>query len=566
MKCGVAISLSVVLLCGAGASAGGASGLGYSADKRAFSVWWQDGGHAVTQSFSLHVPGGKALPPWVSLPSDRFLPCVDAYGQFKHMEWPGKTHADKDLADAREEEDLDLKAHEGPGGWDRFGGWAGGPKRSASGRFRVEKVNGKWWMVDPDGCLFWSHGVGRVSLSCAETPLDGRKAFFEWLPPMDSPFALFYTTHNEMLRPYHRAWGVAETYDFLAANIYRKYGKAGYAEYASRVHRRLRSWGMNTLANSTDAAIMKLDRTPFTDRFELRSPALAGYPLTLAKGWQFKDPFHPDFSGEFRRQLAARKNDLENPWCFGFLVDNVIKWGAPESLAVWTLQSPASQPAKIELVARLLAKYGELRNLNEAWGARYAGWEELLQSVATPPAGAAEDCREFTRVMIDRYFRNVRDAFKAVAPDSLYLGCRFQEKGSEFALRIAAAYCDVLSFNAYQDSLDAFALPDGVDRPVLIAEFHFGALDRGQLNEGLRGVADQEARGKAYERYVSSALRHPAVIGAHWHQYGDQPVVGRYDGENFQDGMVDVCDLPYHETVAAARAVGYRLYDLRRDK
>lgn len=208
----------------------------------------------------------------------------------------------------------------------------------------------------------------------------------------------------------------------------------------------------------------------------------------------------------------------------------------------------------------------EIGALNRAWGSRYAGWDDLLKSEAPPSANAGEDCREFTRVMIDRYFASVRDEFKAAAPDSLYLGCRFLEKGSEFALRVAAKYCDVLSFNAYQDSLDSFALPSGVDRPVLIAEFHFGALDRGQLNEGLWAVPDQKARGAAYEAYVSSALRHAAIVGAHWHQYGDQPVVGRYDGENFQDGLVDVCDLPYRETVAGVRAVGYRLYELRSNR
>jgi len=530
------------------------------------SVCWQDASHTATQSFSAHVPDGASPPAWAGLPVNKFLPCVDAYGQFKHGEWLGKTHSDKDLAEAREHEAGELKQHAGPQGWDRFGGWAVGPQRNATGRFRVEKIGTKWWMIDPDGRLFWSHGVGRVSVSCAETPLDGRKVFFEWLPQQDSPFALFYTTHNAMLRPYHRARGIQETYDFLASNIYRKYGERGSADYADCVHRRLKSWGMNTLANSSDTAITALNRTPYTDRFELHSPALAGYPLALAKGWQFKDPFHPDFRKDFRRQLLERKKDLNNPWCFGFLVDNVIKWGNPDSLAVWTLQSHPTQPAKIELVSRLKAKYGNIQKLNDAWHAHFAAWEDLLRSETPPPSDAGEDCRDFTLVMIDRYFRSVRDEFKEIAPDSLYLGCRFLEKGSEFALRIAAKYCDVLSFNAYQDSLDSFALPEGVDRPVLIAEFHFGALDRGQLNEGLRGVPNQEARGKAYEKYVLSALRHPGIIGAHWHQYGDQPVVGRYDGENFQDGLVDVCDLPYHETVAGIRAVGYQLYEFRNSR
>ena len=45
---------------------------------------------------------------------------------------------------------------------DPYGGWAGGPQLAASGFFRSEKVDGKWWSVDPKGHLFWSPGVCRV--------------------------------------------------------------------------------------------------------------------------------------------------------------------------------------------------------------------------------------------------------------------------------------------------------------------------------------------------------------------------------------------------------------------
>jgi hypothetical protein len=62
---------------------------------------------------------------------------------------------------------------------------------------------------------------------------------------------------------------------------------------------------------------------------------------------------------------------------------------------------------------------------------------------------------------------------------------------------------------------------------------------------------------------LKSTLRHPNFVGAHWHQFGDQPTTGRFDGENFQNGFVDVCDTPYAETIAGIRQVGYRLYEIR---
>ena len=40
-------------------------------------------------------------------------------------------------------------------------------------------------------------------------------------------------------------------------------------------------------------------------------------------------------------------------------------------------------------------------------------------------------------------------------------------------------------------------------------------------------------------------------------------MTGRGDGENYQIGIVDICDKPYEETVRACREVGYRMYQIR---
>ena len=117
--------------------------------------------------------------------------------------------------------------------------------------------------------------------------------------------------------------------------------------------------------------------------------------------------------------------------------------------------------------------------------------------------------------------------------------------------------------NAWAESLADLRLPDGIDKPVLIGEWHFGALDRGKFHASLRPVASQQARGEAYEECVASALENPWVVGTHGHQFGDQATTGRDDGENFQNGFVDVCDTPYTETVAACSRIGYRLYEAR---
>lgn len=41
-------------------------------------------------------------------------------------------------------------------------------------------------------------------------------------------------------------------------------------------------------------------------------------------------------------------------------------------------------------------------------------------------------------------------------------------------------------------------------------------------------------------------------------------LTGRGDGENYQVGLVDICDTPYTEMVEAIRASGERLYEWHR--
>ena len=123
--------------------------------------------------------------------------------------------------------------------------------------------------------------------------------------------------------------------------------------------------------------------------------------------------------------------------------------------------------------------YGTIDKLNAAWGTAYADWDAFLTVCRRPGAGATADLKAFTLEIADAYFKNIREEFKAAAPNKLYMGCRFAGRGPEFAVRVAAKHCDLLSYNIYARHLNDFKLPEGIDKPVIIGEFHFGALDRG---------------------------------------------------------------------------------------
>ena len=81
------------------------------------------------------------------------LPLVDALGQFTHGTWPGKAESLEDLKQAWKEDAQALAP--GDFGYCGYGGYEG-TSAKATGFFRVERIDGRWWFVDPDGHLFLS--------------------------------------------------------------------------------------------------------------------------------------------------------------------------------------------------------------------------------------------------------------------------------------------------------------------------------------------------------------------------------------------------------------------------
>lgn len=489
-----------------------------------------------------------------------FFPFIDEFGQYIHRDWPGKLHSASEWADRIAAEEADLAAHPGPADRDKWGGWARGQKLKATGFFRAQKINGKWWLVDPDGRLFWSHGVDCVG-NWGATIVAGRERYFKSLPREDPAFKDFFWEDGTRENSHWKGAKVLH-FDFGAANARRKYGEKAGDIAAALAHRRLRSWGLNTVGMWSADGIGSLRRTPYVGTIHWWTAEIEGSEEHRAK---FYDVFSPECRKNIRERLASEKGKTAgDPWCLGFFVDNELSWPGGTGLAEATLASPATQPAKVAFVADLKAKYRTISKLNKSWGTGHASWEDLALS-RTPPGNAAKkDMEAFTQSFADRYFRECRDAVKAAAPKQLYLGCRFAGWAPDYAARAAAKYCDVVGYNLYRRSVADFRLPAGCpDKPVIIGEFHCGALDRGMFHTGLQGAANQVERADFYRNYVTSALGNPVFVGSAWFQYMDQATTSRPDGENYQIGFVDICDTPYPETIAAVREIGGRMYDIR---
>jgi hypothetical protein len=500
--------------------------------------------------------GSKDIP----VTAEKFFPFIDQFGQYIHRDWPGKTRAVTDLDEQKKEEAAALKARPGPKNWDSYGGWQDGPQLEATGFFRAEKRDGKWWLVDPDGRLFWSHGIDCVN-DYAATPLDERDTWFADLPTDNPDFKEFFGKAWDTTHGYYKG-RTTRTFNFAAANLKRKYGPDWKKAMAEAAHKRLRSWCMNTIANWSDPNICKMQKTPYTANASFGSKVIQG-----SKGYwgQFKDPFAPEFAANARAAMAKHVGaSVGDPWCIGYFIDNEIAWGDDTSLALAALQSPPEQAAKKAFIEDLKARYGDIGKLNEVWGTSHASWDALSQSTAAPDKKRAlADLGVFYTRLAEQYFKVCRDAVKEVAPKQMYLGCRFAWTNDR-AAAAAAKYCDVMSYNLYRRSVADFKVPGGADKPVVIGEFHFGALDRGMFHTGLVSCTSQADRAAAYKSYVRGAMANPQIVGTHWFQYQDEATTGRpWDEENYQIGFVDVCDTPYAETIAASREAGQDMYQFR---
>jgi len=486
----------------------------------------------------------QAVPTAPVVAADKYFPFIDRYGQFMHADWPEKIHTDADLRRNLAEEQKLLAATKRPETWNEYGGWANGPQLKATGSFRAEKYQDKWFLVDPSGKLFISHGLDVLYPQTDATKVKEHEKWFEKIP------------------------AGAQSIPFNELNLQIKFGKKNfYADFYRMLSKRLEAWGINTIGNWGKDDFMAVAKTPYVLQLKDYSASWPGIKGSKLKFYDVFDPHYVELQSNLLAQRvkddAQTKRSLTDPMCIGYFIDNELKY---EGFVKEVMKGEATQPAKIELVKDLKQKYGDIGSLNKAWKTNYATWNAILDSHTEPNSdGYRKDAQVFQGKAEERYFELCRAGIKKVAPHRLYLGARlvgFREPAHLWAAM--AKSCDVISVNSYCNSVANTTPSNFHDKPVIIGEFHFGIMDRGMFSAGLCPAGLTQAdRAVAYTRYMQGVLTHPNMVGAHWFQFRDQPLTGRWDGEGYQIGFVDVADTPYPELTAAARKVGENMYQYR---
>jgi hypothetical protein len=383
----------------------------------------------------------------------------------------------------------------------------------ATGFFRVEEIDGRWWFVDPDGYVYLHVGASGTGAGQGGSVRDLDKRGDFWVKEM--PPEQFVQTN---------ARG-GKTANFGAWNLYRRYGGEDFrAKALETTVRRMKRLGINIgISTPTNPN----PSTPY-----LRNLGMDGELMGLT------DVYDPGWvamlDSSLRVQLPPEKN---NPWIIGYFIGNEPGWQKKEERLSEIILQGKDRPIKAE-------------------------FEKFLQANGNTPALK----KEFIHKTFGIFLQTVRTTMKRYDPNHLNLGIRFGNlnslEGNDLLQEICSKAFDVFSINEYYDKPRKDIYDDMYSKmglPYLIGEFHFGTVDRG-FSQALWQVDSQEERGVGYRYYQEQGFSHPALIGTTYFQWCDQDVSGRSDGENFNQGVFDVTDRPYKYMVEAIMETNKRLY------
>ncbi|MBC8079106.1 MAG: hypothetical protein H7X86_02090 [Gorillibacterium sp.] len=509
-----------------------------------------------TSPFILHTVEAVLEQPDCSLAKPK--PLVDERGQLLIKNWPGRVNSTEDLVKALREEaerriQLNKSGVEKPSsvGLSRFGGYLERPFKP-TGFFRTEKDDSRWWLVDPDGFGFYSTGLDVVSPGEAGR-IEGLEKCLQWLPDRSGEFSDAYR-EGEVFPP--------DTYfNYSVANLIRAFGGEWWKAWAQLTKSRMEEWGFNTVGNWSDPRYCAWSRTPYVFPMD-------GFPVTDYRIFRdFPDVYHESYAERsilFAEQLKTFRGD---PYLIGYFMTNEPSWAFAGriNLAREMFREPQRPLAsKQEFIHYLRDIYGnEPEGLAAAWGMQLESFEQVLTFAYEDfPDGAEADLFGFTRVLVERYIQIPAEAARRVDMEHLNLGMRYAWVSSELVF-CGQEYLDVFSINCYKlcpkpEDIELIKVHTG--KPVLIGEFHFGAPDVGLMSCGLKSVTSQEERGKAYQYYVEQAASMDSIVGTHYFILNDQAGLGRFDGEAFQIGVVDVCHRPYEPFVEGIQAAHRNLF------
>jgi len=397
--------------------------------------------------------------------------------------------------------------------------------------FKITKKDGRFFLLDPNNNLFYSTGMGSISATKGHSPSLG---------------------YSE----YHK-------------NILEKYGSE--EQWANITHKRLSDWGFNSLGGS--GRYIRDMGMNYTINLGLACDNW----LTGEIADYFSNEWINSVDNKCKNKIVNVSNDTN---LIGYFLDNEIHWGSDwrTLLDIFDIymKFDSGSPGKIRLVDFLKEKYdNNITEFNLAWRTNLNDFDDILSKkrlgIWPYTIEARNDHNDFLYVVSEQFFRVCYEKIRKYDENHLILGARFQSYMTpRKVVEACREYVDVVSVNHYpsrlflqpfwfmfQDivgftrptnSLEEFHLL--TDKPVLISEIYFRAKDSGLPNTKPSNIfmpvyRTQFQRAITSEIVLKNFIKKPYSVGYHWFGYSDQPKTGRFDGENSNNGLVDVKDEPY---------------------
>lgn len=492
---------------------------------------------------------------------------VDKYGQVKSAEFQGKVTSDQELLDDVAA-DAAYYGALNPPVRDRFGGLPGSGTAhglEAKGFFNIQKLDDRYVMVDPDGNLFFSlgsTGIGNTGETFTRT--DTREHMYEWLPAQTDEGGKYATAFRNN-----------DGFSWYVANLIKKYNKPfSEPDYYSQSVERFKKWGFTSEGAWSRNPKMGENADNFPQYGFVYLPTDAKYYVSNAD-WKLLDVYRDDAADVISGSLKAYKVDtLKNdPWVIGWFFGNESKYQQFNTAV--TAANAANSATKQAFMAMLEDKYQNIAALNASWKTDYESFT-AMRNASNPikTNEAYEDMLTFLEQYLEKYYSTVHEEFRKLNPNHMLVGDRYliapmnNTDTRRVISKVAGKYLDVLSYNYYTGEPDMERLKEMTElagKPLMFTEFHYADPTHG-LNGGIRVVANEDEKGKAYRNYVEKAAASGLVVGTHWFTYLDQAATGRYlqgfNGEAYGIGMIDVTDRPYKTMLGHVMDTNYRIYDL----
>ena len=281
----------------------------------------------------------------------------------------------------------------------------------------------------------------------------------------------------------------------------------------------------------------------------------------------FPDVFSPEYAENSRtfarRELSPMARD---PGMIGYFINNEPEWMFKEDCCIAHELLVREEPlyTRRHLLRWLQDRYAGIEELNRAWGLSLHAWESLLSPLPRQTVlsdRAQRELQEYEQLLMLAFGQIPLDACRQVDPHHLCLGLRhggFSEK-----MVAGSAIFDVFSFNCYDRSpVQRLDMARRSGKPVIIGEWHIGGQETGLMRTALLSCETQEGRARACRQYLEAAAACPWCVGAHYFEYNDQSLLGRFDGEHMSHGLIDCANRPYPAMARMLEETSAGLYDV----